>query len=125
MKARRTDGDNMHYAPQISFCDLLPLADFDFYGHLNGNPNDVYSQAKQMFEETARVPKDHPTFWKALEMRFPTTHVDDGHWVDHNTHASKKAKDFFRSPDTYELVTNAYDMDYTGLALKRGHYEYS
>merc|ERR1719507_1746669 len=94
------------------------MADYDFVGHLNEDPDDVYSQVKQMFEHTAEVPREHPTFWQVLSDRFSgREHID---WRGHNTNARTKLKSFYRSPETYELVRRAYDADYKLPGLKDG-----
>jgi len=116
MKNSGTTKGNIHWDPQVLFCDVLPLADYDFIGHLSGGPEAVYSEVKQMFEHTANVPREHPTFWQALSDKFPQ-HVDKA------SDALTKMQTFYRSPDTYELVKRAYDIDYKTLPLKPGHYE--
>lgn len=107
---------NAHYDPQSSFCGGRSLDTYDFVGHLTGEPRDVHEQVTKMLKSAAMVPEDH-SVWNFLPEVFPAERRE-GHQAD----AFHQLASFYRSPQVYAKVVEAYAEDYEKLGFKKAQY---
>jgi hypothetical protein len=103
---------NAHYDPQWTFCGGVSLSSFDFVGHISKDFESVHRQVFQMMRDVARVPADSET-WDYFSELFPESA---------NLRAARTdtlMRSFYRSPEIYRAVQDAYCQDYEKLGIER------
>jgi len=103
---------NSHYDPQANFCNGLNLADFDYVGHLVGNPDVVHDQVQKMLRDVAMVPENEMES-AGVESIFPRDQVEGHHsaYFGFND-TSAMLNSFYASPLVREAVSEAFRSDY-------------